>query len=140
MTRTATGTKMISAIVVTHGRLGAEFVATAHRIFGEFSGVYSLSNEDKTPQALAAEIEAILEHAGPEDAFILLVDFLYGSCGHATLAVERHHRNVRIVSGVNLPMVLAFLNKRNEVSFERLPAELAARGRDSIQSVDTDQL
>jgi hypothetical protein len=37
-------------------------------------------------------------------------------------------------------MVLAFLNKRNEVNFERLPSELAARGRDSIQSVDTDQL
>jgi mannose/fructose-specific phosphotransferase system component IIA len=140
MTGTTTGTKMTSAIVVTHGRLGAELVATARKIVGDFSGVYSLSNEDKTPQMLAGEIEAIMEHAAPDDAFILLVDFLYGSCGHATLAVERNHRNVRVVSGVNLPMVLAFLNKRNEVNFERLPSELAARGRDSIQSVDTDQL
>jgi mannose/fructose-specific phosphotransferase system component IIA len=140
MTPGTTGTKMISAIVVTHGRLGAEFVATAHRIFGDFNGVYSLSNEDRTPQTLAEDIEAILDHAGPDEGFILLVDFLYGSCGHATLAVERRHRNVRVVSGVNLPMVLAFLNKRNEVDFERLPSELAARGRDSIQSVDTDQL
>jgi mannose/fructose-specific phosphotransferase system component IIA len=47
---------------------------------------------------------------------------------------------VRIVSGVNLPMLLAFLNKRNDVNFERLPSELASRGRDSIQSVDTEQL
>lgn len=140
MTRTVADTKMISAIVVTHGRLGAEFVATAHKILGDFSGVYSLSNEDKTPQMLAEEIEHVMEHGGPDDAFILLVDFLYGSCGHATLAVERNHRNVHVVSGINLPMLLAFLNKRNEVSFERLPAELAARGRDSIQSVDTDQL
>jgi mannose/fructose-specific phosphotransferase system component IIA len=139
MTRTA-GTKMISAIVVTHGRLGAEFVATAHRIFGDFNGVHSLSNDDKTPQALAEEIEAILDHAGPDENFILLVDFLFGSCGHATLAVERRHKNVRVVSGVNLAMVLAFLNKRNEINFERLPSELAARGRDSIQSVDTEQL
>ena len=107
---------------------------------GEFSGVYSLSNEDKTPQTLAEEIEHIMDHTGPDDAFILLVDFLYGSCGHATLAVERNHRNVRVVSGVNLPMLLAFLNKRNEIPFERLPSELAARGRESIQSVDTDQL
>lgn len=140
MTRTITGTKMISAIVVTHGRLGAELVATAHRIIGEFDGVYSLSNEDKSPQILAEEIEAILERASPDDGFILLVDFLFGSCGHATLAVERHHRNVSVVSGVNLPMLLAFVNKRNEVRFERLASELASRGRDSIQSVDTDQL
>ena len=27
-----------------------------------------------------------------------------------------------------------------DVSFERLPAELAARGRDSIHAVDTDQI
>jgi len=137
---TVAGTKMISAIVVTHGRLGAELVATAHRIIGDFDGVYSLSNEDKSPQMLAEEIEAILERAGSDDGFILLVDFLFGSCGHATLAVERHHRNVSVVSGVNLPMLLAFVNKRNEVRFERLPSELASRGRDSIQSVDTDQL
>ena len=140
MTRTAAGTNMISAIVVTHGRVGAELIATARKVIGEFSGVYSLSNEDKTPDVLADEIEAILENAVREEAFVLLVDFLYGSCGHATLAVERRHRNVTVVAGVNLPMVLAFLNKRNEVNFERLPAELVARGRDSIQSVDTDQL
>ena len=140
MTGIAAGTKMISAIVVTHGRLGAELVATARRILGDFSGVYAISNEDKTPQTLTDEIEAIMEHAAAGDAFILLVDFLYGSCGHATLAVERRHRNVSVVSGVNLPIVLAFLNKRNEVNFERLASELAARGRDSIQTVDTDQL
>ena len=140
MTGTAAGTKMISAIVVTHGRLGNELVATARKIIGDFSGVHAVSNEDKSPQQLTDEIEAIMEHASPDDAFILLVDFIYGSCGHATMSVERRHRNVSIVSGVNLPIVLAFINKRNEVNFERLSSELASRGRDAIQSVDTDQL
>ena len=140
MTGIAAGTKMISAIVVTHGRLGNELVATARKIIGDFSGVYSVSNEDKSPQQLTDEIEAIMEHASPDDAFILLVDFIYGSCGHATMSVERRRRNVSIVSGVNLPIVLAFINKRNEVNFERLSSELASRGRDAIQSVDTDQL
>ena len=140
MTRAALSTKMISAIVVTHGRLADEFVATARKIFGDFSGVYALSNEDKTPQALAEEIETVIEVRGPDETFIIFVDFLFGSCGHATLAVERRYKNVRVVSGVNLPMLLAFLNKRNDVNFERLPSELASRGRDSIQSVDTEQL
>lgn len=140
MTRAAASTKMISAIVVTHGRLAEEFIATARRIYGSFPGVYAVSNEDKTPQALAAEVEAIVEAGGPDDSYVLFVDFLGGSCGHATLSIERRHRNVRIVSGVNLPMLLAFLNKRNEVNFERLPSELASRGRDSIHAVDSDQL
>lgn len=140
MTSTAPTTKMISAIVVTHGRLAEEFIATAQSIYGSFKGVYAVSNADKSPQALASDVDAIIDSGGPEDSFVILVDFLGGSCGHATLSVERRRRNVRVVSGVNLPMLLAFLNKRADVGFERLPAELASRGRDSIHAVDTDQL
>jgi PTS system mannose-specific IIA component len=134
MTQTAVSTKMISAIVVTHGRLAQEFIATAQKIYGNVKGVYAVSNDDSTPQSLVSEV------GGPDDSFVIMVDFLGGSCGHATLSVERRRRNVRIVSGVNLPMLLAFLNKRADVSFERLPAELASRGRDSIHAVDNDQL
>ena len=140
MTFIGISTKMISAIVVTHGKLAQEFIATAQKIYGNVKGVYAVSNDDHTPQTLASEIDTIIEHGGHDDAFIVMVDFLGGSCGHATLSVERRRRNVRIVSGVNLPMLLAFLNKRADVSFERLPAELAARGRDSIHAVDTDQI
>jgi PTS system mannose-specific IIA component len=140
MTSTASSIKMISAIVVTHGKLAQEFIATAQKIYGNVKGVYAVSNDDTTPQALASDIDAIIESGGPDDAFVILVDFLGGSCGHATLSVERRRRNVRVVSGVNLPMLLAFLNKRADVSFERLPAELASRGRDSIHAVDTDQI
>ena len=140
MTSTATTTKMISAIVVTHGRLAQEFIATAQKIYGNVKGVYAVSNDDSTPQSLVSEVDAIIESGGPDDSFVIMVDFLGGSCGHATLSVERRRRNVRIVSGVNLPMLLAFLNKRADVSFERLPAELASRGRDSLHAVDTDQL
>jgi mannose/fructose-specific phosphotransferase system component IIA len=139
MTQSASATKMISAIVVTHGSLAREFIATARNIYGTFNGMYDVSNDGKTPQALAAELEAIVEAGGPDDSYVILVDFIGGSCGHATLAVERRHRNVRIVSGVNLPMILAFLNKRSETNFERLPSELASRGRDSIHAIDADQ-
>jgi len=140
MTQTAVSTKMISAIVVTHGRLAQEFIATAQKIYGNVKGVYAVSNDDSTPQSLVSEVDAIIESGGPDDSFVIMVDFLGGSCGHATLSMERRRRNVRIVSGVNLPMLLAFLNKRADVSFERLPAELASRGRDSIHAVDNDQL
>ncbi len=139
MTRPATASKMISAIVVTHGNLAREFIATAHQIYGPVSGVHAVSNNGKTPQSIAAELEAIIESGGPDDSYVIFVDFIGGSCGHATLSIERRHRNVRIVSGVNLPMILAFLNKRTEINFERLPSELASRGRDSITAIDADQ-
>lgn len=139
MSGSASVTKMISAIVVTHGSLAREFIATAHNIYGAFGGVHAVSNDGKTPQSLVSELEAIIEAGGPDDSYVILVDFIGGSCGHATLSVERRHRNVRVVSGVNLPMILAFLNKRSEINIERLPSELASRGRDSIHAIDADQ-
>jgi mannose/fructose-specific phosphotransferase system component IIA len=139
MSGSASVTRMISAIVVTHGSLAREFIATAGHIYGTFAGVHAVSNDGKTPQGLASELEAIVEAGGPDDSYVILVDFIGGSCGHATLSVERRHRNVRVVSGVNLPMILAFLNKRTEMNFEKLPAELASRGRDSIHAIDADQ-
>lgn len=81
----AYSTKMVSAIVVTHGRLAQEFIATAQSIYGTVTGVYAISNDNLTPQALTSEIDAIIESGGPDDAFVILVDFLGGSCGHATL-------------------------------------------------------
>jgi mannose PTS system EIIA component len=139
MSGTASVTKMISAIVVTHGSLAREFIVTARDIYGAVSGVHAVSNDRKSPESLSSELEAIIESGGPDDSYVILVDFIGGSCGHATLSVERRHRNVRVVSGVNLPMLLAFLNKRTEINFERLPAELASRGRDSIHAIDADQ-
>ena len=114
----------------------ADAIADAASSLAQSVGAQVLSVDE----AIASDVDAIIDSGGPDDSFVILVDFLGGSCGHATLSVERRRRNVRVVSGVNLPMLLAFLNKRSDVSFERLPAELASRGRDSIHAVDADQL
>lgn len=129
---------MISAIVTTHGNLAGELIATAQEIYGDVSNCHAVTNRHKSPQALREELEAILDSGGPDDRFILFVDFFGGSCTHACMSVKLDHPDVRLVTGVNLPMFLAFLYKRNEVRFEDLPRELLTRGQESIQVVSTE--
>ena len=78
-----------------------------------------------------------IEQGGAEALFIMFVDFFGGSCCHTCLGIGMEHDNVRLITGVNLPMLLAFLYKRDEVSFESLPGELLGRGHDSIQLIST---
>jgi mannose/fructose-specific phosphotransferase system component IIA len=131
---------MVTGIVVTHGNLADELIETAKTIYGDFSDCYPVSNLRKSPQALTDELETLIESMHNSDGIVILTDFFGGSCSHACLGVEQQHGNVRLVTGVNLPMLLAFLYRRNEVPFEKLPGELVERGLKSIQEINAENL
>jgi len=131
---------MVRAVIVTHGNLGAVLVETAETVFGSFAGVSAVTNTHKSPQVLGDEIRAELGKGAAEDRFVVFADFFGGSCCHACLGVEQERDDVRLITGVNLPMLLAFLYKREEVPFEVLPEELAQRGQNSIRVVGAETL
>lgn len=130
---------MVHAIVVTHGNLAAELIQSAAIVFGETEGCHAVTNAQKAPETLTGELEEIVAAGGGDNRYIVFVDFFGGSCCHAGLSIEQNER-VRVISGVNLPMLLAFLYKRDEVDFEKLPDELTARGHDSIRLVEAERL
>jgi mannose/fructose-specific phosphotransferase system component IIA len=133
---------MVTGIIVTHGNLAEEFLATAKSIYGEFSDICPVSNAQMSPQALTEELDSLVASAlsGNSDGVLILTDFFGGSCSHACLSMEQKHDRVRMVTGVNLPMLLAFLYRRGEVPFDSLPGELVERGLKSIQELDSENL
>lgn len=133
---------MVTGIIVTHGRLAEELLGTAKTIYGEFSGVWPVSNAQKSPRALTEELDSLVTSALAEtpDGVLVLTDYFGGSCSHACLGVQQKHERVKMVTGINLPMLLAFLYRRNEVPFETLAGELVERGLNSIQELDPDNL
>jgi len=131
---------MVSAILVTHGKFGEELIATAKGIYGEFDGCRAVTNDGKAPDMLCAEIESMVDAGGEDDNYIVLVDFFGGSCCHACLMVQQKRPDVKLVTGVNLPMLIAFLDKRDKVPFERLAHELVTRTTRSVLEVDPENL
>ena len=122
---------MVKGIVVTHGNLAEELLLTSAQIFGEFSDCQAVSNINKTPQALTDELAALIPDPA-RGTCILFVDYFGGSCSYACFKLLGSHDNIQVVSGVNLPMFLAFLNKREEIPFPGLAKEIVERGRSSI--------
>lgn len=130
---------MVRGIVVAHGNLARELVNTARTVYGAFDGVDAVTNEGKSPDALTDEIERLLD-GEPDDRYLIFVDFFGGSCCHTCLQIEQRRNDVRVVTGVNLPMLVAFLYKRGDVPFERLPDEVIERGRGSMRNICTEDI
>ena len=130
---------MVVGIIVTHGKLADELLRTAEGVVGEFSDCYAVSNSKKAPPVVSQEIQAIVNDTKGAPV-IVFIDFMGGSCGQACLTLDEPPDQLYVLSGVNLPMLLAFLNKRNEVAFDDLPREILERSQNSIQVLDPSKI
>jgi mannose PTS system EIIA component len=123
---------VIKGVLVTHGTLGAELIRTAEGILGPQEGVAFISNADASLEALSDRIRDLL--AGSEqEAVILFVDLVGGSCSHACARIRAQHEKTVILAGVNLPMLLDFFYNRELMPVEVLAPRLLQKGKDGIR-------
>jgi mannose/fructose-specific phosphotransferase system component IIA len=61
------------------------------------------------------------------------VDLQGGSCCHAALLLAKRDPRIRVIAGVNLPMLLEFLHYRGRVGEAELEARILQRGREGIR-------
>ena len=122
---------MVNAVLVTHGFLGAELLRTVEGILGPQDGVGFVSNTASSLETLSDQVRRLLSRE--EDPVLLLVDLLGGSCSHACQEIRHLHRNIVLISGVNLPMLLEFFYNRDRIPFEELVQRLCEKGKDGIR-------
>jgi PTS system mannose-specific IIA component len=125
---------MIQGFLVTHGDLGRELLTTAELILGPIRGCSFVSNRGLTESSLVEQLEPMLEEMGEEPS-IVFVDFFGGSCATACLRLLERHPEIYLIGGVNLPILLTFLNKRDQLGADELVEHILARGRDSVSLV-----
>lgn len=127
-------TDMVRTLLVTHGNLGNELVNTAQLIVGPQEGVRVLSNEELSSESL---YEAVRCEVGnyDRDETVVFVDVAGGSCLTACKAVQSEGKRIRVLSGVNLPMVLEFFHYRGKLPFDELIERVLMKGRGGIQAL-----
>jgi len=122
----------IRGVVVTHADLAAALVAAVRAITGDEGGLVAMSNAGTDRAALA---RLIGEAAGPAPAPVLVfTDLVGGSCTAAAATVARERSGMRVVSGVNLGMLLDFVFHREE-PLDAAAARAVAAGRDAVREV-----
>lgn len=120
----------VRGIVVAHSELAAALIQAVERIAGVDGALVALSNEGLGPAAIRERLD---ELAGDGPA-IVFADLREGSCGMAARQVCLANAPRRaLITGVNLPVLLDFVMKRN-LPIEELVPRLVERGRAAIAS------
>jgi mannose PTS system EIIA component len=107
----------LTGVVVAHSELAASLLAAVHAIAGEDAGLEAVSNSGCDRAALLRSLDAAI---GGRPA-VVFTDMAGGSCAFTAAALARGRGDVRVVTGVNLAMLVDFAFHRD------LPVDAAAR-------------
>jgi mannose/fructose-specific phosphotransferase system component IIA len=125
---------MLSGIIVTHGKLAEALRDAAASIAGDASRLEIVSNDGLAPEELAAHVRAALARIGGGGT-IVFTDLGGGSCANACRIFAHDDPRVRIVTGINLPMLVDFVLRRDDLDLDSMVTRLLQRGQSSIQEL-----
>jgi mannose/fructose-specific phosphotransferase system component IIA len=125
---------MISGIIVTHGKLAEALREAAAAVAGDASHLEIVSNDGLSQEELVLRVRDAIARAGDEGA-IVFTDLGGGSCAIASRLVLRERSNVRMVTGVNLAMLVDFVLRRADLEVDALVARLLQRGQSAIREL-----
>ena len=118
-------------VIVAHTEVAKALLAAVQAIAGDDAGLVAVSNRGCDRDALTRQLEAAM---GGRPA-VVFTDMAGGSCAHTAVALARGRSDLKVVTGVNLAMLVDFAFHRD------LPVEAAARraveiGRTAVGMVE----
>ncbi|MEY3268007.1 MAG: hypothetical protein RL480_767 [Pseudomonadota bacterium] len=106
---------MIGLVLVTHGRLAAEFLAATEHVVGQQPRIEAICIEAEDDMELRrAEIAAAVQRCDAGQGVIMLTDLLGGT--PSNLAISLMGPNVDVIAGVNLPMLIKLSSVRKTMT------------------------
>ncbi|NIA29598.1 MAG: hypothetical protein GWP06_06750 [Actinobacteria bacterium] len=131
---------MKNAILITHGPIGSAIIEAVRGIMGVDEGLYALSVTDMSLNEISARLAALVNAPeNQDDGIIVMASLKGGSCWNVSAAVAGKNPNVRVVSGVNLPMALSFITKRDSLSLDDLVETLETDGQRGVVKFEINQ-
>ncbi len=125
---------MVKIILATHGKMAEGILDAANLIMGKQQNIVclSLKENDSIDDFSNELIDHIkkLQDETPDQEVIVLVDLFGASPFNSSVKIFQDFRNVDVVTGLNLPMLLEVLMNQNLLSLSELAvlAEASAKG------------
>ena len=129
----------VGVVIVTHYRLGEEFLQALRLIVPEAPDFQAVAIEPNQPvSAMHDSISNALKAADQGHGVLVLTDMFGGTPSNMSLSFLHEHR-VEVVTGINLPMLIKLATLREEKPVEDLARVIRDYGKRNI-SVASDLL
>ena len=123
---------MIGMVLVTHGRLGAEFIAALEHVVGAQKQVAAICiGAEDDMEARRQEILRRISEVDTGDGVVLLTDMFGGTPSNLAISVMDRPR-IEVVAGVNLPMLIKLATLRQNEGLQRSVSGAQEAGRKYI--------
>ncbi|MFH1502886.1 MAG: hypothetical protein ABIG03_07535 [Candidatus Eisenbacteria bacterium] len=127
--------KRVGCVIVAHGTVAECLMDGIQGILGKQTGWVTVSNRGLSLKDLNDEVARAVQRLKKDHEVIIFSDMPGGSCHHACQEFLRHESEVRVVSGLNLMMLLEFFVKREHKPLDQLLNLIIDRGRDSVRLI-----
>ena len=110
---------MIIGIIISHGRFAFELANSVQKILGKSEFLFPFSNDDLTAEKLYLAIKESIKKYNDSDC-IAFIDLRGGSCWRVAKMLSKDYPKLKILCGVNIPMLISFLTKRESYIIDDL--------------------
>ena len=122
---------MIGLVLVTHGRLAAEFLAATEHVVGPQERVEAICiAADDDMEVRRADIAAAIARCDEGQGVIMLTDMFGGT--PSNLAISLMRPNAEVIAGVNLPMLIKLAGVRKTMKVDAAVEAAQEAGRKYI--------
>ena len=123
---------MVGLLIISHCDLGAEMLSAAELIVGRLEAADAISitqttDSEEVLKAISKKIESLDSGKG----VLVLTDMFGGTPSNLSLSFLKEER-VEVLTGVNLPMVVAVTQDRDKMTLSELGERAQEAGKRSI--------
>ncbi|MGD9107561.1 MAG: PTS mannose transporter subunit IIA [Gammaproteobacteria bacterium] len=124
----------ISVLLITHANMGKSLLNELKNTFEKLPLTFVASNikQHENPETLIDQLNKKIKQLDKGDGILILTD-LYGSTPSniAYALKKRCSNNIRIISGVNLPMLVTIVNYAN-LPLDKMVTKVIRGGKKGI--------
>jgi PTS system mannose-specific IIA component len=125
---------MIGCVILTHGDLCFGLKNTLEGMIGKQEGLLVISNLGLGKDQLSSKLKKAITDERFKEGVVIFVDLFGSSCWQISKDIASQNKNVAVVTGVNLPMLVKFFGKREALPFEKLVSLVKEEGEKGIRS------
>ena len=123
----------IVTFVLAHGDIAAALAGGVQKILGPQKNLFTFSNQLESLNVLAGKIQTLINDHKDKQV-ICFSDLKGGSCWTLASMMQKNNKDMIIISGVNLPMLITYFNNLANLDMPELIKKTVNDGCRGIQS------